>query len=52
MIRDMSGKLTYTAGVKGTAGVLTAAVGEKRECREPAAGVAEGGVKYAFTERS
>jgi hypothetical protein len=35
------------------AGVLTAVVGgEKRECREPAAGVAEGGVKYAFTERS
>ncbi len=34
-------------------GVRIAAVGgEKRECREPAAGVAEGGVKYAFTERS
>ena len=52
MIRDMSGRLTYTVGVRAMAGVLTVAVGEKRECREPAAGVAEGGVKYAFTERS
>ena len=31
MRRDMSGKLTYTVGVKGTAGVRIAAGGRKRD---------------------
>ena len=42
MIRDMSGRLSYTAGIRALGGANIAAVEEKRECREPPTGMAEG----------